>query len=426
MNQKLLRVLLRPGLYLKRWIFVGLIGALMAFWGVHRLKDELDKLHIKLNLQLMLIIVGVGLVLFGLYKFVSSALKYSGFTREAFLRSLIDRGFLARGPRITAIGGGTGLAAILSGLKEYTSNLTACVTVSDEGGSSGKLRESFGILPPGDIRNCIVALSTEPGLVSQLFNYRFREGDGLKGHTMGNLFIAALTRITGSFESAIRESSRVLSIRGRVCPITNDNVRLVADLADGTRLVGETQIGRAAAPIRRLSIDPPDFSVTPEVLQSIREADLVVVGPGSLYTSILPNLLHPACHKALLETEAPVVYICNVMTQSGETANFTAADHVRVIYEHTQPGLFDWILLNSAAPTLEYIERYRLEGAVPVRADVDELRRLGLRIMVGDFLKGDVPVETAEGQKHVLRHDTELVALKLIPLCLRRDSGRQE
>lgn len=424
MNRNLIRILLTPGLYLKRWIFVAIFGSLMALWGLHRIRDEMAKYQIRLNLQLILIILGAALILFSLYKMISTALKLAGFTRLAFMRSVIDQTFLARGPRIVAIGGGTGLAAILSGLKEITSNITACVTVSDEGGSSGKLRDTFGILAPGDIRNCIVALSTAPKLLSQLFNYRFQEGDGLKGHTLGNLFIAALARITGSFESAVRESSHVLSIRGRVCPLTRQNIRLVAELSDGSAILGEKDIGCAKIPIRRLSIDPPGFEVTPEVITAIREADLVVVGPGSLYTSILPNLIHPECRRALLETAAPVVYICNVMTQSGETANFTAADHVRVIYEHTSPGLFDWILLNTAAPDPKYIERYRQEGAAPVRVDVDAIRQLGLRVMAGDFLKGDVPVETAEGEKHVLRHDAEKIAHKLLPLCLPADARR--
>ncbi|MBI4179639.1 uridine diphosphate-N-acetylglucosamine-binding protein YvcK [bacterium] len=418
MNRRLIAVLLRPGLYLKRWLFLGGFGVFIAFWGMRRIQDEVHKFPVKLNLQLMLIIVGAGLFLFAVYKFVSSALKYAGFTRQAFYRSLIDQRYLARGPRIVAIGGGTGLATILSGLKEITSNITACVTVTDEGGSSGKLRDTFGMIAPGDIRNCIVALSAEPGLLAELFTYRFQEGDGLKGHSVGNLLIAALTQITGSFESAIRESSRVLSIRGRVCPLSQDDIRLAATMADGTTLRGEAEIGRASQPIARLRIEPENFAVTPEVLAAIREADLVVVGPGSLYTSILPNLLHPECRKALLETPAPVVYICNVMTQIGETARFTASDHVRVVYEHTAPGLFDWILLNSAAPDPAAIERYALEGAVPVKADIDALRHLGLRIMAGDFLIGDVEVETAEGRKHVLRHDATAIALKLLPLCL--------
>lgn len=418
----LFRIFMTPGLDIKRWLLACALGTGMAYWGLHRLKDELDRHHIKLNLQLMLIIVGVGLFLFGLYKLISSALKYAGFTRRALLANLVDQKYLARGPKIVVIGGGTGLATFLAGLKNYSSNITACVTVTDEGGSSGKLRDAFGIVAPGDIRNCIVALSTAPALLSDLFNYRFQEGEGLKGHSLGNLFIAALTRITGSFERAVEESCRVLSTRGRVYPLTRDNIRLVAELADGSKVRGETLIGKTPQPIRRLFIDPPDFEVTAEVVSAVLDADLVVVGPGSLYTSILPNLLPTVCRKALLDTSAPVIYICNIMTQSFETVNYTASDHVRAIYQHVcngAPGLFDWIVVNTQSPPPDYIQKYSQEGAAPVKVDIDALRQLGIRVLAGDFLKGDVPVETAEGPKHVLRHDAEKLAEKLIPLCRR-------
>lgn len=412
---------MQPGLYLKRWLLMCFFGGGMALWGLHRIKGEMAKHHLKLNLQLMLIFFGVCLCLFGLYKFISTALKLTGFTRRAFWDNLMDREVLARGPRVVAIGGGTGLSTLLAGIKPYTSNITACVTVTDEGGSSGRLREAFGMQAPGDIRNCIVALSTAPALLSDLFNYRFQEGEGLKGHSLGNLFIAALTRITGSFERAVEESCRVLSTRGRVFPLTRDNIRIVAELSDGRELRGEIEIARADKPIRRLRLDPPGFAVTPEVLDAIRDADLVLVGPGSLYTSILPNLLPQACWRAMADTEAPVVFICNVMTEPGETDNFTAADHVRVICEHAYgpDRIFDWIVVNTQPVPQAYVDKYRQEGAVPVRVDIDELRRMGLRVLAGDFLKGDVPVMTAEGEKHVLRHDVERVAEKIMPLCRR-------
>lgn len=413
------RALMTPGVYLKRWLILCILGSAMVLWSIHRMRDEMAKYQIKFNLQLLLIAFGLAFVLFGLYKLISSALKYSGFTRQAFLDNLVDRQFLSRGPKIVVIGGGTGLATILSGLKQYSSNLTACVTVTDDGGSSGRLRDAFGILAPGDIRNCIVALSTAPALLSDLFSYRFQEGEGLKGHTLGNLFIAALTRITGSFERAVEESCRVLSTRGRVYPLTRSNIRLVAELSDGREVLGEALIGKANLPIRRLAIDPPDFHVTPEVISAILEANLVIVGPGSLYTSIIPNLLPAECRRAMMKTPAPVVYICNIMTQSSETLDFSAADHVRAIYNHTSNGtigLFDWIVVNTQPPPDDYIQKYSQEGAKPVRVDIDAIHKLGLRVLDGDFLKGDVPVETAEGPKHVLRHDADKLAQRLVSL----------
>lgn len=420
MKRRILKTLLTPGLYLKRWIFLSALGAFMFFWGLHRIKGEMDKYHLKLNLQLMMIFFGAALILFGIYKIFSWGLKYAGFTRHAFFSRLVDSNLLSRGPKIVLLGGGTGLATLLAGIKDQTSNITACVTVTDEGGSSGRLRDAFGIAAPGDIRNCIVALSSAPTLVSDLFNYRFQEGEGLKGHSLGNLFIAALTRITGSFERAVEESCRVLATRGRVLPITRESVHLCAQLSDGREVRGETMIGNSPLPISRLWFEPAQFEVNPDALDAILEADLVVVGPGSLYTSILPTVLPQLCQRALLETDAPVLYVCNIMTEPGETAAYSAADHVRAIYGHlgdSARNLFDWIIVNTEPPPRDYIEKYRQEGSEPVRADADALRQLGLRILAGDFLKGDVPVMTAEGEKHVLRHDPAKLVQKLMPLA---------
>ncbi|OGH55921.1 MAG: hypothetical protein A3G34_05290 [Candidatus Lindowbacteria bacterium RIFCSPLOWO2_12_FULL_62_27] len=416
MARTLWRLFMTPGLYIKRWMLLCAVGTFMTYWGLHRIRDEMAKYEIKYNLQFLLIGFGLAFVLFGLYKLISSALKYAGFTRRALLARLVDESYLALGPKIVVIGGGTGLATLLAGLKRRTSNLTACVTVTDEGGSSGRVRDAFGIVAPGDIRNCIVALSNAPALLSELFNYRFEEGDGLKGHSLGNLFIAALTRITGSFERAVEESCRVLSTTGRVYPLTRANIRLVAELADGREVRGEALIGKSGGAIRNLRIEPAEFEVTPEVVSAILAADLVLIGPGSLYTSIMPNLIPGKCRQALLETRAPVIYICNIMTQSSETLGFTASDHVRAIYGHT-PDLFDWIVVNTASPPAQYLDKYGQEGAAPVRADREGLEKLGLRVISGDFLKGDVPVQTAEGPKHVLRHDAEKLTESILRLC---------
>lgn len=399
--------LLRPGFYLKRWVFAGAMGLAMALWGVHRIKDEFDKYHLRLNLQLMLIIVGIALLLFGIYKFLSTLLKYSGYTQSAALSNLLGRKLLEQGPRIVALGGGTGLSTILAGLRQKTSNITACVTVADEGGSSGRLREEMGILAPGDIRSCLVALSGAPVLMSDLFNYRFQEGAGLKGHNFGNLLIAALTAVTGSFERAVEESSRVLSIHGKVYPCTPDNVRLVAELTDGRIIRGEAAVGRAPAPIRRLKLEPEDCRVTQGVIEDIARADLIVVGPGSLYTSVLPNLLPIPVQEAIEKSGAPAVYICNIMTQLGETVAYSAADHLRVIYEHTRPGLFDWVIVNTRAPSADAMGRYSEEGAEPVRVDPDALKRLNVRILSGDFML----------ESNVVRHDAGKIVDALLRLC---------
>ena len=252
-----------------------------------------------------------------------------------------------RGPRIAAIGGGTGLSTFLRGIKERTSNVTGVVTVSDDGGSSGILRHELGILPPGDIRNCIVALAEAEPLMKELFEYRFTEGNGLAGHSFGNLFIAAMSGVTGNFEQAVSESSRVLKVTGRIVPSTLVDVRLTADMADGTVVLGETNIAASPKRIRDVQISPAEPEAFDAATNAIRDAELTVIGPGSLYTSLIPNLLIPGIARALIESEEPVVYVCNIATQPGETDGYTLRDHLKAIDRHL-PGLtIDYVVANS-------------------------------------------------------------------------------
>ena len=252
-----------------------------------------------------------------------------------------------RGPRIAAIGGGTGLSTFLRGIKERTSNVTGVVTVSDDGGSSGILRHELGILPPGDIRNCIVALAEAEPLMKELFEYRFTEGNGLAGHSFGNLFIAAMSGVTGNFEQAVSESSRVLKVTGRIVPSTLVDVRLTADMADGTVVLGETNIAASPKRIRDVQVSPAEPEAFDAATNAIRDAELTVIGPGSLYTSLIPNLLIPGIARALIESEEPVVYVCNIATQPGETDGYTLRDHLEAIDRHL-PGLtIDYVVANS-------------------------------------------------------------------------------
>jgi uncharacterized cofD-like protein len=258
-----------------------------------------------------------------------------------------------RGPRIVTIGGGHGLSNLLRGLKQYTHNLTAVVTVADDGGSSGRLRDSFGILPPGDIRNCLAALSNDEALITQLFQYRFANGEGpLEGHSFGNLFISALSDLTGSFETAIAESGRVLSVHGRVLPSTLHDVRLIADkslphLLGEVRVKGESRIPKVSGKVRRLWLEPNNPPAFPQVTKALLAADLIVMGPGSLYTSILPNLLVPDVAAAIRASQALKIYICNLATQPGETDNYTCGDHIRAIETHVGQGFFDMVICNE-------------------------------------------------------------------------------
>ncbi len=331
-----------------------------------------------------------------------------------------------RGPlRIVSIGGGTGLSSLLRGLKIYASGsdpiatLAAIVTVTDDGGSSGRLRKDFAILPPGDIRNCMVALAEEEALLSQLFQYRFASGRGLKGHSFGNLFLTALTHLTGDFASAVRFASGVLASSGEIIPSTAENVAITAKLQDGTLVTGETHISKTASPIREIKIVPRRPKPLPEALAAIAEADLITIGPGSLFTSLIPNLLVSGIPKAIAASPALKVYVGNLMGQPGETVNFTASDHVRAILRHTglageeRQKFLDYVVLNSQGIHPRQLGRYADSQALPVESDTVALRLMGLQIVKGELL--------ADGEK--IRHNARATAeiiLKLAKLGRRR------
>ena len=291
--------------------------------------------------------------------------------------------------KIVALGGGTGLASVLRGLKPLDCDITAIVTVSDDGGSSGRLRKDMGILPPGDIRNCILALAeAEPDMAS-LFNHRFQKGE-LSGHNFGNLFLAAMTEMTGDFQLAIRTMSRILAVRGSVLPATLSDVSLLAVMEDGTEVAGEYNIPQARKRIRRLSIRPEDPPALDEAVKRIMEADGIVIGPGSLYTSIIPNLLVPGIQAAVARSPASKVYVCNIMTQPGETDGYAASDHVLALEAHAGK-LFSHVIVNTAAAPREIAERYALEERFQVAADCDALRERGYVPLTGGYLsRGDL------------------------------------
>lgn len=284
-------------------------------------------------------------------------------------------------------------------------DLTAVVTVTDDGGSSGRLRREYRILPPGDIRNCLVALSQDEALLSRLFQYRFPLGSGLRGHSFGNLFLTALTGVTGDFPEAVRLSGQVLAIRGRIFPSTAQNVTLEAELEDGQKVAGETTISKSKQPIRRVRLAPRSVRPLPEVLNAIRQAHLILVGPGSLYTSLIPNLLVVGVTEEIAASRATKVYISNLMTQPGETDGYSAADHIGAIYEHTRPGLFDWAVINRTAVSSRVLKRYRAQGAEPVRASLSELERMRLGCVSADLL---------QEHKGVVRHDENRLARLLL------------
>ena len=329
-------------------------------------------------------------------------------------KKLIDQIPRDRGPRIAVIGGGNGLSTMLRGLKDYTENLTAIVTVADDGGGSGKLREDLGMLPPGDIRNCMEALANTESVMSELLHYRFQEGS-LAGQSFGNLFLAALNGISPSFDVAVRRMSEVLAITGRVLPVTTANVQLEAEFENGASVVGESKIffckKEQDCRIRRVRLIPEHPDALPEALDAIREADMIVLGPGSLYTSIIPNLLVSGVTEAIRESDALKVYVCNVMTQDGETEGYTVGDHIAALFEHAVPGLFNLCLTNSSPISELAAERYAREGAEQIRCDLERCTGLGVEVI-------SRPVATEENG--FVRHHSDRLARELITLHAER------
>lgn len=315
-------------------------------------------------------------------------------------KKLIDNnGWTIGGPKVVAIGGGTGLSTLLRGLKSYTSNITAIVTMADDGGSSGILRNDLGMLPPGDIRNCILALANTEPIMESLMQYRFKEGS-LKGQNFGNLFIAALNDICGSFDNAVREISNVLAVTGKVIPVTLDNVTLYAELDDGTIIKGESQIPKtqvnSSKKIKRVFLEPEDCEPMEEALEAIREADAVVIGPGSLYTSIIPNFMVRNVAKTIYEAKAMKIYVGNIMTQKGETIGYKLCDHIDAINNHAKHDIIEYAIVNTGSIPEELAVKYMDEYANAVEIDWENVREKGIKTVEGNFVRID---------KGYVRHD---------------------
>jgi len=414
---------LYPGMGVKRWILLSLLGAVLFCGGIIllfelRLVDALGwtikQFYLFTGKLLPTRWAGVGLLFIGtaiLVIAIQRAIKgilvnVKTPTGKALSDVIYNRKLLSSGPKIVTIGGGTGLSTILRGLKEFTSNITAIVTVTDEGGSSGRLRRDYDIPPPGDIRNCLVALAECEPYMQNLFQYRFEKGEGLKGHSLGNLLITAMTQITGDFEKGIEQISDILAVRGRVLPSTKERITLKAEMEDGEIVAGETNIVSYGKRIKRLFIEPP-ASLLPEAEEAIRSADLIVIGPGSLYTSLLSNLLIEGMVEALENSKAKKVYICNLMTEKGETDGFKASDHIKAIREMIGKIPFQYVIVNTTRPRPEILERYKEEEADFVEPDIDELRRMRVRVIAQPLLRQSLP----------LRHDNRKLARLLISLC---------
>ncbi len=361
---------LYPGMLVKRWIFLAVFGILMISMGFVIVISE--RSNENKAIAGIIIILGILCVIVAVKRILQSFMTVLVPTRmeDRLVERIYAKRILEKGPKIVVIGGGTGLSTMLAGLKQKTSNITAIVTVADEGGSSGRLREEFGVLPPGDIRNCLVALADSEDLLGALFQFRFKEGKGLEGHNFGNLFITALSRITGDFAKAIRESSKVLAIKGNVYPATLEKVRLVVKREDGREVVGEDNIRQeAGSPVERLYLMPGNCEATKESAEAIRQADAIILGPGSLYTSVMPNLLIEGIQKEIVRSKAVKVYICNVMTEVGETDDYSVSDHVMAILKHTRPRIMDYCVANVSRIPKYLYEKYKQKGQFEVTLD---------------------------------------------------------
>ncbi len=407
---------LYPGMHIKRWLLLLLVGISGIGLGLAYILREVYEVYTfpdvfyYVTLQFipryfrgaLFLLISAAVIIVAVWRFNRSlilALIPNG-RDDSLVNIVYQQRYLRRGPKTVAIGGGTGLSTLLRGLKEHTGNLTAIVTVADDGGSSGRLRRELGVLPPGDFRNCIAALADAEPLMTRLFQYRFGEGSGLEGHSFGNLFIVAMSGVTGSFEEAIRESSRVLAVRGQILPSTLANVILFAQTEDEATIQGESNIPHGGSPIKRVFLDPSKVPAYPEAMHAILEADLIIIGPGSLYTNNLPNLLVDGIKEAIWASPALKVYVCNVATQKGETDGFSVVDHVAALELHVGPGLFHFVLVNSNTGA-RFPEEWKVD-AVDYRGEPLN----GVNVVLVDVVN----------EENRLRHDPKRLASQLLRL----------
>jgi uncharacterized cofD-like protein len=420
-----------PGMRVKRWLLLTVFGVAMVVVGLAFFSKDsannffdmlndiadavLDWLHVDISRGELYVPIGATFILIGLSviflsfflivrSIIGALWPESGFKTGDIADKVYQRMTLGQGLRVVVVGGGTGLSTMLRGLKHETSNISAIVTVSDNGGSSGALTASTGILPPGDLRNCMVALADEEPTLARAFNYRFNgeHPEGLRGHSLGNLFIAAMAEINdGNYERAIADASKILAIRGRVYPSTLDRVTLIGELEGGQCVEGEVQIARSHKKIEHVWLRPENAQPLPDAIAAIEAADAIILGPGSVYTSIIPNLLVEGIADAIHKSRAKKMYVCNVMTEVGETDGFSASDHVAAIAAHA-PGkrLFDFVLVNKQRPSAERLDFYKTYGQTFVEPDVEQIRALGYTPILGNFIS----------HSEVVRHDANRLA----------------
>ena len=388
-----------PGMGVKRWVFLSVLSvALISMGCVIIIVEDTPDTKAGAGLIILLGIIGlISGVKNVLRSLIAVFLPQDAQRKSELVDIVYQKRYLERGSNVVVLGGGTGLSVLLHGLKNYTSNITAIVTVADDGGSSGRLREEFNVLPPGDIRNCLVALADAEPLMRKLFQFRFEEGKDLKGHSFGNLFITAMSKVTGDFEQAVKESSKILAIRGRVIPATLSKIRLVAEHQNGEKTFGESRISEKMNPMKRIFLEPKGCEATEEALEAIREADVIILGPGSLYTSVIPNLLVNGIYQEISRSKILKIYICNVMTQAGETGGYRASDHMKAIIHHTTPDIISTCIVNTGGIPHHLLEKYKKEeNAERVDPDQETIKKMGYKVIGANIIDA----------KDYIRHDS--------------------
>jgi uncharacterized cofD-like protein len=424
---------LYPGMKFKRWLLLFAAGVLLVSLGLalvfnYKYLDYIEEAIFRIVYMwkgsynyMFTTFVGIGVVSVGIalmllatrfiIRSVISVILPDN--SEKLVDIIYEKRKLGKGPAVTVIGGGHGLSVLLRGIKQATSNVTAVVTVADDGGSSGRLREELGIIPPGDLRNCLVALADTEPLMEKLFQYRFKGGSELSGHSFGNLFIAAMTQVTGDVETALRESSKVLAVKGRVLPASTAHVRLDAVMEDGSVVEGESHIPEVHKRIHRVRLFPAHPQPVASALEALTAADAIVLGPGSLYTSIMPNLLVDGIAAEVRRSKALKIYICNVMTQPGETDGYTASMHVKAIIDHAGRGIIDYVIVNNHEVSDELKAKYASEGAYPVKLDGEAINALGVGYVAADIIN----------ETDAVHHDPEKLQKNIMKLVYSMKTG---
>ena len=398
---------LYPGMRFKRWLLLFAGGVMLASLGIavvfnYKYIDNIEEAIFRAVylwsgsydytftalVGMLMVLLGFGVMLVAARFVIRSVITVllPANSSEKLVDLIYEKRKLGKGPAITVVGGGHGLSVLLRGIKQATTNVTAVVTVADDGGSSGRLREELGMIPPGDLRNCLVALADTEPLMEKLFQHRFEGDSQLSGHSFGNLFIAAMAQVTGDVETALKESSKVLAVKGRVLPASKEFVRLDAIMEDGSIVCGESKIPEAHKKIHRVKLFPEHVEAVQSSLDALRDAEAIVLGPGSLYTSIMPNLLVEGIGDALCRSRAVKIYICNVMTQPGETDGYTASMHVKAILDHAGRNAVDYVIVNSTPVPEDLKKKYAEAGAYPVIVDEDVLKALGVGVVKADLI----------------------------------------